>query len=184
MCGPRAPWTPAQGGLSHATLLGWRYVTGHDPSPAHAGGRVTSDKRFPAHMAGNRLPPRLVPAPARSHARLSRRRGRQDLKQQQGGLLMYTGAQGISHPGCYHQCEKMEQGWSRSQPCFSRNGWGEGGDSFPCRPHLGRLPVDLGLGILLGADPGRDGGSGLDLGVAQQRRTQLPRTTPSRPVQL
>jgi len=46
------PWgfqdTPPRG-LSHATPLGGCYVTGHDPSPAHAGGRVTPDRGFPPH---------------------------------------------------------------------------------------------------------------------------------------
>ena len=50
MYGPRAPWTPAQWGLSQATLLGGCYLTGHDPSPAHAGGRGTPDKVFPQHI--------------------------------------------------------------------------------------------------------------------------------------
>jgi len=50
-------------GLSHATPLGGCYVTGHDPSPAHAGGRVTPDRGFPPHI------PHL-------RARFSRDRGR------------------------------------------------------------------------------------------------------------
>jgi len=36
-------------GLSHATPLGGCCVTVHDPSPAHAGGRVTPDRGFPPH---------------------------------------------------------------------------------------------------------------------------------------
>jgi len=51
------------GGLSHATLLERCYVTSHDPSPAHAGGRVTPDREFPAHIPHVR-------------ARISRDRGR------------------------------------------------------------------------------------------------------------
>ena len=51
MCGPRAPWTPAQRGLSHATPLGGCYVSGHDPSPPHAGGRVTPERGFPRQAA-------------------------------------------------------------------------------------------------------------------------------------
>jgi len=47
--GPRAPWTPAQGGLCHTTPLGGCYVSGHDPSPAYAGGRVTPERGFPPH---------------------------------------------------------------------------------------------------------------------------------------
>jgi len=50
-------------GLSHATPQGGCYVTGHDPSPAHAGGRVTRDRGFPPHI------PHL-------RARISRDRGR------------------------------------------------------------------------------------------------------------
>jgi len=34
-------------GLSHAKPLGGCFVTGDDPSPAHAGGRVTPDRGFP-----------------------------------------------------------------------------------------------------------------------------------------
>jgi len=34
-------------GLCHTTPLGGCYETGHDPSPAHAGGRVTPDRGFP-----------------------------------------------------------------------------------------------------------------------------------------
>jgi len=50
MCGPRAHWTPGQGGLSHAIPLGWCYVGGYDPLPAHAGGRVTADRGFPTQL--------------------------------------------------------------------------------------------------------------------------------------
>jgi len=50
-------------GPSHATPLGGCYVTGHDASPAHAGGRVTPDRGFPPHI------PHL-------RARVSRDRGR------------------------------------------------------------------------------------------------------------
>jgi len=50
-------------GLSHATPLGGCYVTGHDPYPAHAGGRVTRDRGFPPHIPDLR-------------ARVSRDRGR------------------------------------------------------------------------------------------------------------
>jgi len=42
----RLPGHPPRG-LSHALPLGGCYVTGHDPSPAHAGGRVTADTGFP-----------------------------------------------------------------------------------------------------------------------------------------
>jgi len=55
VCGPRATWTPAQGGLSHTTPLGGCYVTGHDPSPAHAGGRVTPDRGFPPQTRAVRI---------------------------------------------------------------------------------------------------------------------------------
>ena len=41
-------------GLSHATPLGGWYVTGHDPSPAHAGGRVTPDRGFPPQRGDRR----------------------------------------------------------------------------------------------------------------------------------
>jgi len=34
-------------GLSHATPLGGCCMTGHDPSPAHTGGRVTPDRGLP-----------------------------------------------------------------------------------------------------------------------------------------
>jgi len=49
--------------LSHITPLGGCYGTGHDPSPAHAGGRVTPVRGFPPHI------PHL-------RARVSRDRGR------------------------------------------------------------------------------------------------------------
>lgn len=39
-------------GLSHATPLGGCYVSGHDPSPAHAGGRFTPDRWLPPPRAG------------------------------------------------------------------------------------------------------------------------------------
>ena len=61
MCGPQAPWTSAQGGLSHAMPLGGWYVTGHDPSPAHAGGRVTPDMGFPPQGRAHGRPPRPEP---------------------------------------------------------------------------------------------------------------------------
>jgi len=38
VCGPRAPWPPAPGGVSYATPLQGCFVSGRDPSPAHAGG--------------------------------------------------------------------------------------------------------------------------------------------------
>ena len=62
MRGPRALWAPAQAGLSHATPLEGCYVSGDDPSPAHAGGRVTFDGGFSPQI------PQLV-------ARVSRDRG-------------------------------------------------------------------------------------------------------------
>jgi len=37
-------------GMSRATPLGGCYVTGHDPSSAHAGGRVTPDRGLPPHI--------------------------------------------------------------------------------------------------------------------------------------
>jgi len=43
-------------GLSHATPLERFYVTVHDPSPAHSGGRVTPDRGFPPQPGGGGLP--------------------------------------------------------------------------------------------------------------------------------
>ena len=47
-------------GLSHGTPLGGCYVTGHDPSPAHSGGRVTPYKGSPPQ--GRRAAPAAVGA--------------------------------------------------------------------------------------------------------------------------
>ena len=38
-------------GLSHATPLEGCYMSGHDPSPAYARGRVTPDRRFPPQVS-------------------------------------------------------------------------------------------------------------------------------------
>ena len=45
---PRAPWPPTRPrGVSHATPLWGCYVIVRDPSPAHAGSPVTTDRGFP-----------------------------------------------------------------------------------------------------------------------------------------
>jgi len=49
VCGPRAPRTPTQGGCPTLPPREVCYVSGHDPSPTHAGGHVTPDSGIPPH---------------------------------------------------------------------------------------------------------------------------------------